>query len=94
MKKHYLLGLFFAFTFSLIKAQKQYKYPEVEAELITDIYFEDSIADPYQWMENPQDPRLKPWLQEQAQLINKEERKQRYEDILMKQLRSMFVDVE
>lgn len=94
MKKHYLLGIFLVLTFFVTEAQKQYDYPEVEAEMITDIYFEDSIADPYQWMENPQDPRLESWLEEQSKLIEKEERKQRYEDVLYKQLRSMYVDVD
>lgn len=40
-------------------------YPTADQENHVDQYFETDIPDPYQWMENPNDERLKTWITEQ-----------------------------
>ncbi len=40
-------------------------YPLTTAENSVESYFGNEIADPYQWMENPEDPRLEAWIQAQ-----------------------------
>ena len=94
MKRFYFSGLLIALTVFSVKAQRQYQYPKAPIEETVDTYFGDSIADPYQWMENPEDLRLQTWLKSQSGLIKKEERHQKYEDILQKQIASMYLDVK
>jgi len=56
-------------------AQKLHQYPVTPKDTITDVYFGVRISDPYQWMENPDDPRLAEWLEQQKKLIKKEKHK-------------------
>ncbi|UII22361.1 alpha/beta fold hydrolase [Fulvivirga ligni] len=49
------------------------KYPEAPKENITNAYFGEKVVDPYQWMENPSDPRLESWLVDQKGLTRKYE---------------------
>ena len=52
-------------------AQKSFEYVSAPKDNTEDIYFDTTISDPYQWMENPQDPRLQVWLEEQEKFTNK-----------------------
>ena len=56
-------------------AQKVYEYPVAPKDTVTDVYFGVRISDPYQWMENPYDPRLAVWLDQQKKLMKKEKHK-------------------
>lgn len=82
-----LLSLFMGLN---IYAQKTYDYPQAPKDPVTDTYFGESVEDPYQWMENANDPRLEEWLGDQAKIIRKQSRKQKYSYDLMAQLRGMF----
>ncbi len=71
-------------------AQKTFQYPVAPKDEVIDDYHGTKIADPYRWMENPEDPRLKEWLKVQKSIVNKEDRKQRQKFILSNQMYSMF----
>ena len=76
------------FTF----AQKTYQYLTAPKDATTDTYFNESIEDPYQWMENPDDPRLEEWLKAQADLTKKLSNRQTRKLELRRQIASMFSD--
>ena len=92
MRSVYISILLIAFTFYFVQGQKHYEYPIAPVDETVETYFGDSIADPYRWMENPEDIRLTTWLKSQSGLIHKEERHQNYEDVLETQIRSMYAD--
>ncbi|MEM9325750.1 MAG: prolyl oligopeptidase family serine peptidase [Bacteroidota bacterium] len=71
-------------------AQKTYIYPEAAKAPSTDHYFGDSIDDPYQWMEDYDDPRLAEWLEEQAKVMRRANRKRTDEMNLRSQLAIMY----
>ncbi|MCP9198819.1 prolyl oligopeptidase family serine peptidase [Gramella sp. GC03-9] len=73
-----------------IYAQKTYDYPEAPKDPIADTYFGESVEDPYQWMENPDDPRLEEWLKEQRKIIRKQSSKQTNYWNLRAQIAAMF----
>ncbi|MBT28607.1 MAG: hypothetical protein CMO01_03020 [Thalassobius sp.] len=77
------------FTF----AQKAYQYPTAPKDATTDTYFNESIEDPYQWMENPTDPRLEEWLSAQKSITKKQSSKNTRIRELQLQLSSMYHDV-
>ena len=56
-------------------AQKSYNYPEAPKDASSDTYFNETIEDPYQWMENSNDSRLEEWLKLQRKLTTREEKK-------------------
>ena len=67
----YLLSIVFALLFTASFSQKKHDYPIAPKDSTMDVYFNTSIADPYQWMENPDDPRLILWLEEQGDITKK-----------------------
>ncbi|MFD0975260.1 prolyl oligopeptidase family serine peptidase [Salinimicrobium gaetbulicola] len=71
-------------------AQKTYEYPDAPKESVFDTYFEETVPDPYQWMENPADPRLKSWLAEQEKLTHKQTKRQTHIWDLRAQIYAMF----
>jgi len=76
-----LLRFVFLFTALILvslstEAQKSYEYPTAPKSDHSDVYHGEEIADPYRWMENPDDPQLKEWLKEQKKLSEKEKRRQ------------------
>jgi len=52
-------------------AQKDYTYPAAFKDTTSNTYFGEKILDTYQWMENPSDPRLSVWLDEQRRITKK-----------------------
>lgn len=68
--KNYLAIILCAVA-SLVCAQKRLSYPVAPKDSTFDKYFETIIKDPYQWMENPADPRLQTWVESQKQLTKK-----------------------
>ena len=39
-------------------------YPETPRQDVTDNYFGTTVADPYRWRENPQDPQTVRWIED------------------------------
>lgn len=93
MFKHFIIILLFL-NAGISFSQKIYQYPNAPKESTTDIYFDTSIDDPYQWMENPNDPRLEDWLNSQKKIISKEKRKTSDLSTLRAQIYSLFKDVK
>ncbi|MEQ9051513.1 MAG: prolyl oligopeptidase family serine peptidase [Marinoscillum sp.] len=58
-------------NFHFAHAQKTYNYPAAPKDSIVDQYFDTTIYDSYQWMENPDDQRLTDWLDAQAKFSRK-----------------------
>ncbi len=79
--------IFFA-TFAI--SQKSYEYPVAPKDTVFDVYFEDTVSDPYQWMENPDDPRLSEWLDEQKKITKKQSNKQTQIWTLRNQIATMY----
>ena len=86
-----ILLLFICVQFTA--AQKQYNYPKPSKDSIVDYYFNTPVNDPYQWMENPVDPRLIEWLEIQKKITKKQTNKNTRVWTLRGQLASMFRDV-
>ncbi|MFB9054740.1 prolyl oligopeptidase family serine peptidase [Formosa undariae] len=70
MSKFYAFTLLF-FIVSQLSAQKQYEYELTPKDSSTNTYFNTTLSDPYQWMENPADPRLANWLEAETKLTKK-----------------------
>ena len=92
MRYFLILILVFLFTDSI--SQKKFTYPGATKESTFNIYHGDTIYDPYQWMENPEDPRLIDWLKDQKKITDKMEYKLGGKSDLAAQLYSMFVHTE
>ena len=93
MTKFYLAIILFAISFDL-SSQKEYTYPIAPKDSTFNTYFDTTIYDPYQWMENPDDLRLAVWLEEQEELTKKKGRQQVKKSTLRAQLASMYHDVD
>jgi prolyl oligopeptidase PreP (S9A serine peptidase family) len=89
-----LIIVFFVFYASVSGAQKTNVYPKAPKDSIVDIYFETPIIDPYQWMENPDDPRLTDWLESQKKITKREANKHVKVWTLEAQIASLFNDIE
>ena len=83
--------LFFVFATS---AQKQNEYPSAPTGTSSDMYFDRLIEDPYQWMENPDDPRLQEWLSQQKKINTKQSRKQVQKESLLRQISTMYSAID
>ncbi|NOX86874.1 MAG: S9 family peptidase [Chlorobi bacterium] len=74
----FLFPFFAVFLSGMLHAQTTYEYPRAPKDTVTDTYFGVRISDPYQWMENPEDPRLATWLEEENKLTKKENHKHKH----------------
>lgn len=83
------LVLLFCIPFSS-KAQNPYFYPQAPTDTTTNSYHGTVIADPYQWMEDPEDLRLQGWLEIQQDFTRKLERKQSHKWSLREQIGRMY----
>ena len=92
MRKKILVALFTLCTL-MAKAQKVYHYPVAPKDSVVDIYFDTSISDPYQWMENPDDPRLKEWVESQMKITKRQKNKQVKASTLRAQIASLYRNV-
>lgn len=93
MKKLIILGAIIGLISSAF-GQREFNYPPATKDTTTNIYFGDKISDPYQWMEDPNDPRLLTWLKEQQAFTKKIANKQTRKWELRAQLSSMYNKVE
>ncbi len=75
-------------------SQKKYKYPIAPKDSTFDYYFSDTIYDPYQWMENPSDPRLNDWFEKQKRIIDKQENKQTQIWTLRSRIATIYTEIE
>ncbi|MCL6296431.1 prolyl oligopeptidase family serine peptidase [Jejuia spongiicola] len=74
--------------------QKTYNYPNAIKESTEDVYFDSSIGDPYQWMENSNSPKLLDWLEIQSKLTKKIKNKHLSTLALRNQIGTMYNYVE
>lgn len=77
-------------TVLFVNAQKKFKYPIASKDSIIDVYFNEEIEDPYQWMENPDDPRLIDWLKSQKRIAEKQKNKFGEMWTLRRQISTMY----
>lgn len=89
----YLAPLMFLLIGIKGHSQKAQEYPVTPKDSISDVYFGEEIDDPYQWMENPSDPRLNAWLSNQAKIIDHETKRQTHIWDLRAQIASMHYGV-
>ena len=82
--------LAFASLMTTISGQKTYQYPIAPMDDSVNVYFGERIPDPFQWMENPNDPRLAEWLTYQKRISKRERRTQKDEMVLRNQLSGMY----
>ncbi|WP_282035845.1 prolyl oligopeptidase family serine peptidase [Saccharicrinis aurantiacus] len=76
-----------------INAQKTYQYPKAfKDSSVVNTYFGDEVADPYQWMENPNDLHINAWLEEQDKLAKKVQSQQTNARYLDRQIQSILFD--
>ena len=94
MARHLIFLFIFCVLIFHVNAQKTIAYPTAPKDSIYDSYFDTTIYDPYQWMENPNDPRLGLWIDAQKKLNTRQSRKQIYKQTLLAQIASMYNDVE
>ncbi|MBJ05280.1 MAG: S9 family peptidase [Flavobacteriales bacterium] len=57
----------FIFLLYSINTYCQIQYPKTEKKIVTDIYFNTKIEDPYRWMENDTSTQIKEWNKTQNQ---------------------------
>ncbi|MDX9848340.1 MAG: prolyl oligopeptidase family serine peptidase [Tenuifilaceae bacterium] len=94
MKKNLFLAIL-AFASFIAFGQKANKYPVAPMDTTQNTYHDSiTINDPYQWMENPEDPRLTVWLEEQKRLTDKLSHQQVRKNTLHAQLASIFHNYE
>ena len=89
MKQYLLFTLLLSVVF-FVNAQKTFNYPETPKDTFADVYFNEKVEDPYQWMENPNDPRLEGWLDSQQKFTNKQHKKYVNMWALKSQLSTMY----
>jgi prolyl oligopeptidase len=90
--KRRLLTVFILVTGSILFGQKANDYPIAPKDSTFNVYFDTTIYDPYQWMENPLDPRLSDWIEAQKKISKKEASKHTKMATLKEQIASMYVD--
>ena len=61
---------FLVFIIILISCDtsQRIEYPITEEIIVTDTYFDTEIQDPYRWMEDDKDKKVKNWIERQNQL--------------------------
>ncbi len=94
MFRYLFFCLFFCGLSFCAASQKIYKYPSAPKDSTYDVYFDTTICDPYQWMENPDDPRLEEWLKDQKKINAKQSRNQGRRKILSAQMYTMYSGIE
>jgi len=67
MKIVYPLLVFIIILISCDTSQR-IEYPITEEIIVTDTYFDTEIQDPYRWMEDDKDKKVKNWIERQNQL--------------------------
>jgi len=91
--KHFFTAVLILGTIMFSNAQKKYKYPTAQKAYIVDTYFNEKIEDPYQWMENPNDPRLIKWLKAQEKITSKQKKRYVNSWTLRNQIATMYSGV-
>lgn len=91
LKTAFIVPFIFSYSLTISSfAQKMYEYPTAPKDSTISHYFDTEVPDPYQWMENPNDPRLSEWLENQQKLTKKEEHRHTQVWVLRKQLWTMY----
>ena len=65
------------------------KYPITEEIIVTDTYFDTEIQDPYRWMEDDKNTKIKSWIEQQNQLTFSYLNKITYRESLKNKLKEL-----
>ncbi|MBT7481248.1 MAG: S9 family peptidase, partial [Flavobacteriales bacterium] len=64
--KQFLISLVFILFF--FHSSGQVEYPITEKIIVTDVYFDIEVEDPYRWLEDDTSPQVKEWISKQNEL--------------------------
>lgn len=85
-----LFYFFLVFQVLFVFGQKMHKYPLAPKDSTFDVYFDTTVYDPFQWMEDPTDSRLNEWLEAQKVITKKQDKQQLHLDVLRAQIGSLY----
>lgn len=71
MKTQFSFAAMFAATLVSCGPGTPGRYPAADRENVCDVYFGDTVQDPYRWMEDDSDPRVAAWVSAQNALSGK-----------------------
>lgn len=79
-------------VFLIVSCQKSIKmqYPQAKQVDSTSEYFGTIVKDPFRWMENPSDPDLKKWIEEQNNLTFSYLNKIPYRNAILERLKEIY----
>lgn len=94
MLKKVFTSIFICLLFIYTSAQKKYDYPECLKDSTFDIYFNDTISYPYQWLEDGTGEKFNEWIHAQEKLTQKQQNRQTNVWTLRAQISAMYNKVE
>lgn len=89
MKIIYAFLIGFVLLISCSKSEK-IEYPVTKKIIVTDIYFQDKVTDPYRWMEDDQNEEVKDWIQKQNEFTSSYLDQIPYRDSLKNRLKELW----
>lgn len=91
MKNKILLGsILLTFMACNNNVKQKVTYPETQKGDVVDVYFGDSVADPYRWLEDDRSPETEAWVKAQNEVTFGYLSKIPYRDQISKQLEDMW----
>ncbi len=91
MKNKILLGsILLTFMACNNNVKQKITYPETRKGDVVDVYFGDSVADPYRWLEDDRSPETEAWVKAQNEVTFGYLSKIPYRDQISKQLEDMW----
>lgn len=90
MKNKILLGSIALALMACNETKQKVEYPETLKGDVVDVYFGDSIADPYRWLEDDRSAETESWVKAQNEVTFAYLNKIPYRDQINKQLKDMW----
>lgn len=90
MKSKLLLGSIALALMACNDTKQKIEYPETRKGDVVDVYFGDSIADPYRWLEDDRSPETEAWVKAQNKVTFDYLNKISYQGQISKQLEEMW----
>lgn len=90
MKNKILLGSIALALMACNETKQKVEYPETLKGDVVDVYFGDSIADPYRWLEDDRSAETESWVKAQNEVTFAYLNKIPYRDQISKQLEDMW----
>lgn len=90
MKNKILLGSIALALMACNETKQKVEYPETSKGDVVDVYFGDSIADPYRWLEDDRSAETESWVKAQNEVTFAYLNKIPYRDQISKQLEDMW----